>query len=78
MTQVKMKAIDTLHVSSVGADNIAPGGEFAVDEDTARQLEERGLATRVKAKAAPAAPQNKMEPAPANKAAKAPAKKTPR
>lgn len=67
MTHVKMQAIDTLHVSSAGPENIAPGGEFEVSEDTARQLEDRGLATRVAVKAAPSS-ENKAEPAPANKA----------
>jgi hypothetical protein len=72
MTNVKMKATDTLHVSSVGPDNIAPGGEFVVTEDTAKQLEDRGLAKRVGGAKAEPAPQNKAEPAPENKAAPAP------
>lgn len=67
MTQVKMRATDTLHVSSVGPDSMAPGTEFEVSADVARQLAERGLATKVKAAKAPA---NKAASAPQNKAAK--------
>ena len=63
---MKLKAIDTLHVSAVGPDNIAPGGEFEVSDDTGRQLVDRGLAREIKA--APAV-QNKVEPEAANKAA---------
>lgn len=63
---MKLKAIDTLHVSAVGPDNIAPGAEFEVSDDMARQLIVRGLAVEVKV-AAPVA--NKMEPAPSNKGA---------
>lgn len=63
---MKLKAIDTLHVSAVGPDNIAPGASFEVSDDMGRELVERGLAEEVKA-AAPIA--NKMEAAPANKAA---------
>lgn len=63
---MKLKAIDTLHVSAVGPDNIAPGASFEVSDDMGRELVERGQAVEVKA-AAPVA--NKMEPAPVNKAA---------
>lgn len=68
---MKLKANDTLHVSSVKADNIAPGEEFEVSDDSGRQLIEKGLATEVKAKVEKKAEppvENKMEPAPANKA----------
>lgn len=63
-----LKANDTLHVSSVSPDNIAPGQEFEVADDTGRQLVEKGLATEIKGKAE-LKPQNKMDPAPLNKAA---------
>lgn len=69
----KMKAIDTLFISSVSSDNIPPNGEFEVSDEQAERLENAGLAKRVGAKAEPPL-QNKMEPAPANKAA-APSKK---
>jgi len=64
---MRLKAIDTLHVSSVKADSILPGEEFDAADDTGRQLVERALAVEVKA-----APDhsNKMQPAPANKAGK--------
>lgn len=76
MTNVRMKAVDTLHVSSVKADNLRPGEEFEAPQYVADDLEARGLATRVReAKAEPDALENKMEPAPANKAAKASSKK---
>jgi hypothetical protein len=75
---MKLKAKDTLHVSSVKADNLLPGEEFEVSDDMGRQLIERGVAAEVKggAKATepPAAkaeitPLNKMSAPPANKAA---------
>jgi hypothetical protein len=64
---MKLKANDTLHVSSVKADNLAPGEEFEVSDDFGRQLVERGLATEVKSDAPVA---NKKEADPANKSAK--------
>lgn len=67
MTNVTMKAVDTLHISAVGPHSIQPGGEFEVSSHVADDLEKRGLATRADAKAAPA-PENKMDNAPANKA----------
>lgn len=72
MTNVRMKALDTLHLSGLGPDNLAAGDEFEVPGGTAEQLIARGLAERVEpehdgaAKAAPA-PENKMERTPANK-----------
>ena len=69
---MKLTANDTLHVSSVKADNLLPGEEFEVSDDMGRQLVAMGRATEVKAKAEPA---NKAEPAaPENKAAPAPEK----
>lgn len=65
---VKMKANDTLHISSAGSENILPGGEFEVTEEVAKSLEDRELAKRVGGtKAEKAAPENKMEAEPANK-----------
>ena len=68
---MKLKAKDTLHVSSVKADNLLPGEEFEVSDDMGRQLVERGVATEVKATKAKAEPEhaNKAEQAPANKSA---------
>lgn len=74
MTNITMKAVDTLHISAVKPDNILPGEEFEVPGHTADDLEKRGLATRVGAapepeeKAEPELISNKQEPAPANKA----------
>lgn len=68
MTKVTMKAIDTLHISAVGPDNIAAGASFDVNETEAKQLEDRGLATRIGAAKADPAPTNKMAEPPANKA----------
>lgn len=59
---MKLKANDTLFISSVKSDNILPGEEFEVGEDQGNDLVKRGLATKV----APA-PKNKMAPSPANK-----------
>lgn len=67
MSNVKMKAVDTLHVSNAGPDNIGPGETFEVNETDAKQLEDRGLAVRVKAAPDHA---NKQAPEPANKSAK--------
>lgn len=78
---MRLKAVDTLHVSSVKPDNILPGEEFEVSDDIGRQIAERGLATEVRGikpdkpeetkpeetKAEPA-PLNKMTAPPANKA----------
>lgn len=72
MTRIKMKASDTLHVSSVGPDNLVEGDEFVVSEGEAKQLEAAGLAERIGEEKAEKAPDNKMEAAPANKADKAP------
>jgi len=44
--RITMKALDTLHVSSVGPDCLAPGDEFTVGETDATSLEKRGLAVR--------------------------------
>lgn len=63
---MKLKAIDTLHVSAAGPDSIPPGGVFEVSDDMARQLIDRGLAAEVKAASVP---ENKMQAAPENKAA---------
>jgi hypothetical protein len=74
MTNIRMKAGDTIHISSVKADNIAPGEEFVVSTAVADDLEARGLASRVGE-----AEEAKAEPEPANKAVKAaPANKTKR
>lgn len=72
MTRVKMKAPNVpgtnLHITSAGAEPIGPGETFEVGEAEAKQLEDRGLATRIgEAKAEKGAPQNKAEAAPANK-----------
>lgn len=76
MTNVTMKATDTLHVSSVGQHSLQAGEQFDVPTHVADDLEKRGLATRVGAakekpepvaKAVVAAPANKMAAAPTNK-----------
>lgn len=63
---MKLKATDTLHISALGPNNLAPGEVFEVSDATGVELVKRGLATEVKA--APAAT-NKMQPEPQNKAA---------
>ena len=65
---VAMKATDTIHVSSAGAENILEGERFDVSEEEAKILEKRGLAKRVGGeKAEKAAPANKMAEDPTNK-----------
>ncbi|HEV7283406.1 MAG TPA: hypothetical protein VGN75_01025 [Kaistia sp.] len=61
---MKLIAIDTIHISSVKAENLLPGEEFETDEGTAKLLLQRGLVHEVKAKAAP---KNKAEAPPADK-----------
>jgi hypothetical protein len=74
---MKLKANDTLHVSSVGPENIAPGAEFEVSDDMGRQLVEMGRATEVKsAKHKAEKDEVKQEPAPLNKMDVAPANKS--
>jgi len=83
MTNVTMKAVDTLHISEVGPHSILADEEFVVSKHTAADLEERGLATRIGDAPEPAAEpapepeikadppvENKMEPAPANKSSR--------
>ena len=50
-----MKALDTLHVSAVGPDNIHAGATFEIAEADGEILRERGLAEPVKEAAAPVA-----------------------
>jgi hypothetical protein len=42
-----MKAIDTLHVSAVGPDNIQPGHTFEINDGDGAILHKRGLAVPV-------------------------------
>jgi len=60
MTKVSMIALDTMHVSSVQAENLHSGDEFAVSEGEAKQLEARGLAKRdIEEEQAPKTPAKK-------------------
>lgn len=61
---MKLKANDTLFISSVSSDNILAGQEFEVSDLQGKSLIERGLAVKVKAARAPA---NKKAPDTANK-----------
>lgn len=45
---MKLKANDTLHVSSVKADNILQGEQFEVADNVGKLLVDRGLATEIK------------------------------
>lgn len=49
-----VKALDTVHVSSVSSNNIATGQTFEVDDQAGRSLIERGLAIEVDAPEEPA------------------------
>lgn len=44
--KVTMKALDTLHISNVQADNLQAGDVFVVTESDAKALEKQGLAER--------------------------------
>lgn len=59
---MKLKALDTLHISAVGPESIAPGGIFEVSDADGESLISRGLAKAM------APPENKMAAAPENKA----------
>lgn len=69
---MKLRAYDTVHVSSVRSENLRPGEEFEISDAAGADLLKAhpGLFAVVSRdagqKAAPA-PQNKAEPAPANK-----------
>lgn len=56
MTKIKVKALDTLHVSSVGPDNILAGETFEVSKHIAADLEKRGLVTIEDAELPPVIP----------------------
>ena len=59
-----MKAIDTLHVSAVGPDNIQPGQTFEINDGDGAILHERGLAVPVEGGSVEGVP----DPAPTPKA----------
>lgn len=61
-----LKALDTIHVSSVSSDNIISDQTFEIDDLRGRSLIERGLAVEVDAAAA-------AKPEPAAKAEAQPA-----
>ena len=48
-----LKALDTIHVSSVSSDNIISGQTFEIDDLGGRSLIERGLAIELDAAAKP-------------------------
>lgn len=69
---MKLKATDTLHISSLGPDPIRPGEEFELHDPDAKKLIDRGLAKKVAtpaAEKAKAKPRNKAAPKPKNKSA---------
>jgi len=76
---MKLKALDTLHVSSVQADNLLEGEIFEVSDYEGLGLVARGYAVEVKGKASHKkkadAPDNKMQPITLNKADAGPKKK---
>lgn len=57
-----LKALDTIHLSSVSSDNIITGQTFEIDDLGGRSLIQRGLAIEVDG-AAPASAPTKAEPA---------------
>lgn len=50
---MKLTAIDTLHISSVKAENLMAGEEFEIDDAAGESLLKRGLALKAKAELAP-------------------------
>lgn len=61
---MKLKAKDTLHISSLGPDPIRPGEEFDLPDPDAKKLLDRGLVSKVASK-----PKKKTASKPKNKAA---------
>jgi hypothetical protein len=57
-----MKAIDTLHVSAVGPDNIQPGQTFEINDGDGAILHERGLAVPVEGGFSEGAPDHAPTP----------------
>lgn len=47
MKNVKMVAVDQLHLSSIGPESLHAGAEFFAAAEVADDLEERGLAKRL-------------------------------
>jgi hypothetical protein len=62
---MKLKAKDTLFISSVSSENIPPNGEFEVSDAEGERLIKEGLATAVKAASKA---KNKMAKSPSNTA----------
>jgi hypothetical protein len=70
---MRLRAYDTVHISSVQPDNIRPGQEFEISDSAGDDLLKAhpglfAVVSAPEAKADPAAPQNKAEPGPDNKA----------
>ena len=64
---MKLIALDTVQVTSVKSEPLVRNEKFETDEDTARSLIRRGLASKDSPGKAAPAPRNKAEPAPPNK-----------
>jgi hypothetical protein len=54
MTKVEMTALDSLHASAATPANMVAGDKFTINSDEAAQLEKRGLAKSMTAKASEA------------------------
>lgn len=71
---MRLRAYDTVHVSSVQAENIRPGQEFEIGDAAGEDLLKAhpglfAVLSRSTETKAEGEPQNKAEPAPENKAA---------
>jgi hypothetical protein len=64
---MKLKARDTIHISSVKAENIVEGEIFEVSDPVGNDLVKRGLAAKVGGAKAAAKPRNKAAAKPNNK-----------
>lgn len=73
---MKMKVVDQLHLSALGPATMAKGAEFEVSDPLGKDLEQKGLATRVEPAKTATDSAAKSEPAPANKKEPAPVNKT--
>lgn len=71
---MKLRAYDTVHVSTVRAENLRPGEEFEIGDAAGEELLKAhpGLFAVVEGAKAEPAPSNKAEPAPENKTIRAP------
>lgn len=61
---MRLRAKDTVHISSVQSENLVEGDEFDLNDDEGKKLIDRGIAEQVRVKT----PASEKDPAPAKAA----------